>query len=688
MKGLSEGSDKSELSDLMYLAFDLYDENLGNKSVRNRIDDLFVDTNKTILKEDVTNETIVSILNMIKVHGLPLNSPEISKKITLLNQATEKLVVAIPDVHLKDVITKKLGLNQDERITGKQLSELTELDGRDNLELEEVADFTGLESAVNLQRLVVTTKKTRKIMNNWELLSKLTDIELPSSQLTDADIEKIATLPGCQIVKLNLEGNHLANSNLLESKIADKQSNEINLKNQFLSEQPLIVEERNNEYYLAVSPISTITALSSTDGLAWIPNENGNVDFSTGNLQIEWHWTNKENIPKNVSYSWGNRQNNFTGTVTVPIEQETENKTELNIKDSTIYVGERWLPQDNFISAKDREGNEVAYDKVTVADADKVDTNIPGTYKVTYTYGSLVKEATITVRAVQTALDVKDLTIYVGDKWEAKDNFVSAKDKDGKELTVKDIAVTGADKVNTAKTGTYKVIYTNAGITKTATITVKAKATPIIQYTVTFKTSTGGSLTGTTSVKVNKGAKLTILPTVKTISGYTFAGWYNGSTKVEAKNVVINANTTFTAKFTKNAPPVTKVTMFRLYNKNSGEHFYTKTAAEKNNLVKVGWKYEGIGWYAPDKGTPVYRLYNKNAGDHHYTTNVNEKNNLVKVGWKYEGVAWYSGGTKKVYRQYNPNAKSGAHNYTTNKAENDKLVKVGWRAEGIGWHAQ
>lgn len=62
-------------------------------------------------------------------------------------------------------------------------------------------------------------------------------------------------------------------------------------------------------------------------------------------------------------------------------------------------------------------------------------------------------------------------------------------------------------------------------------------------------------------------------------------------------------------------------TMYRLYNTNNGEHFYTKNQDEKKSLVNVGWKYEGIGWYAPVEGSPVYRLYNKNAGDHHYTLN-------------------------------------------------------------------
>ena len=133
--------------------------------------------------------------------------------------------------------------------------------------------------------------------------------------------------------------------------------------------------------------------------------------------------------------------------------------------------------------------------------------------------------------------------------------------------------------------------------------------------------------------------------------------------------------------------PASTVAMFRLYNPNSGEHFYTGNAAEKNHLAAIGWKSTGVGWTAPVKsGAPVYRVYNPNAGDHHYTMNPAERDNLVRLGWRSEGVGWYSAGNSgraPLYREYNPNARSGAHNYTLNKAENDMLVRVGWRYEGV-----
>ncbi|MDE5758184.1 MAG: hypothetical protein K2H85_06180, partial [Allobaculum sp.] len=130
--------------------------------------------------------------------------------------------------------------------------------------------------------------------------------------------------------------------------------------------------------------------------------------------------------------------------------------------------------------------------------------------------------------------------------------------------------------------------------------------------------------------------------------------------------------------------------MQRLYNPNSGEHFYTGDANERNHLVSIGWKDEGIAWQAPETSTtPVYRLYSSILEDHHYTTDSNEKDALTKLGWKYEGISWYSDDQKgtPLYRLYNKNAKkAGSHHYTTNKGEADALVSQGWKDEGIAWY--
>lgn len=133
--------------------------------------------------------------------------------------------------------------------------------------------------------------------------------------------------------------------------------------------------------------------------------------------------------------------------------------------------------------------------------------------------------------------------------------------------------------------------------------------------------------------------------------------------------------------------------MYRLYNPNSGEHFYTANAGEKNHLANIGWIYEGIGWIAPKTSDyPVYRLYNGNGGEHHYTMNKAEKDMLVRAGWKYEGIGWYSADPNDssnipLLREYNPNAFANNHNYTTDKGEHKWLISLGWKDEGKAWYA-
>ena len=134
--------------------------------------------------------------------------------------------------------------------------------------------------------------------------------------------------------------------------------------------------------------------------------------------------------------------------------------------------------------------------------------------------------------------------------------------------------------------------------------------------------------------------------------------------------------------------------MYRLYNPNSGEHFYTASVEERDHLDSVGWDYEGHAWTAPrSSATPVYRLYS--GTDHHYTTSAYERDELVRVGWSYEGVGWYSDDAKGIglHRLFNPNVdpnaarnNSGSHHYTTSEVERDHLVSIGWRYEDYGWY--
>lgn len=128
--------------------------------------------------------------------------------------------------------------------------------------------------------------------------------------------------------------------------------------------------------------------------------------------------------------------------------------------------------------------------------------------------------------------------------------------------------------------------------------------------------------------------------------------------------------------------------VYRVYNPNSGEHFYTISQKEKEHLVKAGWKDEGVLMEMPTKSSsPIYRLYNPNAGDHHYTSDRKEVDYLVRHGWKDEGVAFYNTAKTEaeVFRLYNPNAKAGAHHFTQQPAEKYALMSQGWIEEENDW---
>lgn len=132
------------------------------------------------------------------------------------------------------------------------------------------------------------------------------------------------------------------------------------------------------------------------------------------------------------------------------------------------------------------------------------------------------------------------------------------------------------------------------------------------------------------------------------------------------------------------------VAMHRMYNPNSGEHFYTGSIEERDMLVTAGWHYEGeaFRFYANDPD-PVYRLFEPATGEHLYTMDVDEKAALEASGWNYEGVAFNSTSEDEgpQYRLHNPNATLGAYHFTNSTVERDNLIAAGWEYQGIGFYS-
>ena len=128
--------------------------------------------------------------------------------------------------------------------------------------------------------------------------------------------------------------------------------------------------------------------------------------------------------------------------------------------------------------------------------------------------------------------------------------------------------------------------------------------------------------------------------------------------------------------------------VFRLYNMNTGEHFYSADIDEVNKCANAGWQCEGVAFYhSDDEGVDVYRLYNP-AGDHMFTTSASERDWLVSLGWVDEKVAFKTPKftDKPVYRLYNEHVTIGTHLFTTSTKEVMDTIKMGWLLEGIGFY--
>ncbi|EEV38245.1 LPXTG-domain-containing protein cell wall anchor domain protein [Enterococcus casseliflavus EC20] len=253
--------------------------------------------------------------------------------------------------------------------------------------------------------------------------------------------------------------------------------------------------------------------------------------------------TSKEGQYK-VTYSNGKTE--AIATITVVANQET-----VAAKDSTLYVGDSWEAADNFLSATDKDGKALPLTEVTVDGT--VDTSKAGRYEVVYRNGKAETKATITVLADQTSVKAKDSTLYVGDDWEAADNFVSATDKTGANLPFSGVTVSGS--VDTSKVGEYPVVYQNGHVTATATITVVAN-----QETVVAKDSTiyegddwqaADNFVSATD-KDGNAVKLTDIITVGTVDNAT-PGKYevvyrNGKAEAKAMITVLADQTSVKAK--------------------------------------------------------------------------------------------------------------------------------------------
>ena len=149
-------------------------------------------------------------------------------------------------------------------------------------------------------------------------------------------------------------------------------------------------------------------------------------------------------------------------------------------------------------------------------------------------------------------------------------------------------------------------------------------------------------------------------------------------------------------------PTTTGVPIYRFFDTSSGNHFYTASAAERDQTIglRPDLTYEGVGLngtttQADAAAAPVYRFFDTTNGTHFYTASTTERNGLqaANSGLTYEGVAFYEDTSARandtaVYRFFD--RLDGTHFYTPNQNEyaaviatRDDLVN-----EGIAFYTQ
>ena len=149
------------------------------------------------------------------------------------------------------------------------------------------------------------------------------------------------------------------------------------------------------------------------------------------------------------------------------ISVDSVDKSSIKTKDSTLYVGQKWNKEDNFVSATDEDGNAVSYsDNRITTNGSSIDTSKPGTYEIKYSYKGVAKTSDstfkVTVKEDKTHLELQDVNLYVGQNYDLDSPFKNVTDKDGNPIKASDVEWYYIDEVktktlDTSKAGVHKV---------------------------------------------------------------------------------------------------------------------------------------------------------------------------------------------------------------------------------------
>ena len=396
------------------------EQNVQPKTTEN-IDDWMPDkalqkavaTSLGVAIDQITKESILNLRTLVgKGFGIVnLTGLEYAKKLGVIWLRDNQISDVSPLQNLTSLQLLDLVRNQISDIS--PLQNLTSLQHLDLIR-NQISDVSPLQNLTSLQSLYLNDNQISDV-SSLQNLKALQHLSLAANQISNisplqnltslqylhsddnqiSDISPLQNLTSLQTLYLN--NNQISDISPLYNlyNLPVDRDIEIVAMNQHL-QLPAVYVSNKNPYFISIeSPIKNITStkpviLSPLNTSVWTGvGQSGKVE-----------WTGGAQVPAEGTFStdWkfldatDNRSLRFDGTYEQPY---ILSKVEINAHDSTLYTGDTWNAQDNFDSAKDKNGNPANFQDIQVTGS--VDTSRPGKYKITYSYGGVQKEIEVTV---------------------------------------------------------------------------------------------------------------------------------------------------------------------------------------------------------------------------------------------------------------------------------------------------
>lgn len=280
-----------------------------------------------------------------------------------------------------------------------------------NFNTKNVTNMRGLFYGSGIESINLKNWDTSNVENTDAMflgVKNLKELDISSWNMPKVTSAK-SMFSNSSIEKLNISSWDNANAINSSSTLFSRSNNlkELTLGDKFKFNSNMgLVEVPKNETYTGY----------------WQNVGSGTTDHPTGSKV----WTTSELVDKYDgskdadTYVWQPRESS---------------KVTLNVKDISIFKGDSWDISDNFISGTDRFGNPVTADAVDINGASAVNTNIPGTYNVTYKIDDIEKVTKVTVEdyllgdinrdGKVNILDLTKLRMYINQTWKLPDGNVT-----------------------------------------------------------------------------------------------------------------------------------------------------------------------------------------------------------------------------------------------------------------------